>query len=284
MMDHDEPQMDKEQAIIDDTSPSTSVPHHQSPREATHLESPREVTHLQSPISTQSVQSLFSNLPINPAAPILLAIDTCTNRSSVALRDAHVLRAESSWESDRHHTAAVSAQIHKLMGSCGIAAAQIGAVAVAIGPGSFTGVRCGLAIAKGFASARNVPVIGVSAFDVIVMAQPNVNLPVLALVEIGRSRVAVQPYKRLEDRLEPDGPWRIQAWPDLAASIDAPVWVCGDLTAGLIALLRQNAIIAPAPLNLRRAGYLAEVGYARWNAGTTDDVLTLTPIYPPEKP
>src|SRR5438270_13179751 len=62
-------------------------------------------------------------------SPILLAIDTCTRRSSVALRDASTLRAECSWESDRHHTAAVSAEIRKLMQSCGIKPEQIGAVA-----------------------------------------------------------------------------------------------------------------------------------------------------------
>jgi len=218
----------------------------------------------------------------NFSSPILLAIDTCTNRSSVALRDGQVLRAESSWESDRRHTAAVSAQIRRLMDSCDIKAAQIGAVAVAIGPGSFTGVRCGLAIAKGMASARDLVVIGVAAFDIIASAQPNLNLPLLTLVEIGRERVAVQRYEWQDGRPVVAGEWRILAWRDLAASIDAPIWVCGDVPAGLMALLGQNAIVAPAPLNLRRAGYLAEIGYERWASGKVDDVLTLTPIYPPE--
>ncbi|HEY3290775.1 MAG TPA: tRNA (adenosine(37)-N6)-threonylcarbamoyltransferase complex dimerization subunit type 1 TsaB [Anaerolineae bacterium] len=218
----------------------------------------------------------------NLSSPILLAIDTCTNRSSVALRDAQVLRAECSWESDRHHTAAVSAQIRRLLDTCDISAAQIGAVAVAIGPGSFTGVRCGLAIAKGMASARNIPVIGVSAFDIVSAAQPNLNLPMLTLVEVGRSRVAAQRYDWQENRLAPAGEWRILSWNDLAAVIDGPIWVCGDLAPGLISLLGPNAIIAEAPLNLRRAGYLAEIGYLRWTNGKVDDTLTLTPIYPPE--
>jgi tRNA threonylcarbamoyladenosine biosynthesis protein TsaB len=250
MMEHDEPQTAEERDLIGEApqSPSANVPY--------------PIPNLQS--------------------PILLAIDTCTNRSSVALRDAQVLRAESSWESNRHHTAAVSAQIHRLMDACDIKAVQIGAVAVAIGPGSFTGVRCGLAIAKGIAIARDLPLIGISAFDVTASAQPNLNLPVLALVEIGRSRVAGQRYEWQDGRPTAAGEWRILAWRDLAASIDAPVWACGDLPAGLIAMLGQNAIVAPAPLNLRRAGYLAEIGYARWTSGKVDDVLTLTPIYPPE--
>ena len=44
----------------------------------------------------------------------------------------------------------------------------------------------------------------------------------------------------------------------------------------------NNARIAPAPLNLRRAGYLAEIGYRRWQKGEVDHVMTLTAIYPPE--
>ena len=236
--------------------------------------------------------SLFSDVP--PArtkptreAPVLLAIDTCTQRSSIALRDAFALRAECSWESDRHHTAAVSAQIRKLMQSSSIEAAQIGAVAVAIGPGSFTGVRCGLAIAKGMAVARGIPLIGVSAFEVIASAQPNHHLPVFTLVEAGRGRSAVCRYEWQGGSLRAASPWTIQRWQDLAKSIDGPVWVCGDLSPALVSLLETRATIAPATiapaaLNLRRAGYLAELAYARWQNAETDDPFSLMPIYPPE--
>jgi tRNA threonylcarbamoyladenosine biosynthesis protein TsaB len=233
-----------------------------------------------------AMSSLHDILPVpakpTPEAPVLLAIDTCTQRSSVALRDAFTLRAECSWESDRHHTAAVSAQIHRLMQSCGIAPAQIGAVAVAIGPGSFTGVRCGLSIAKGMAVARNIPLIGVSAFEVIASAQPKHQLPVFALVEAGRSRAAVCRYEWQGDTLHAASQWTIQRWQEFADSIDAPAWVCGDLSPELAALLEMRATIAPAPNNLRRAGFLAELGYARWLNGETDDVFSLMPIYPPE--
>ncbi|MCL4507343.1 MAG: tRNA (adenosine(37)-N6)-threonylcarbamoyltransferase complex dimerization subunit type 1 TsaB [Chloroflexi bacterium] len=227
------------------------------------------------------IPNLTSATP-SDQTPILLAIDTCTNRSSVALRDAHTLRAECSWESDRHHTAAVSAQIRRLMAACGISPAQIGAVAVALGPGSFTGVRCGLAIAKGIAAARDVALIGVSALDVTVAAQPDLAMPIYALVEIGRSRVALARYEWQDGAAVAAGAWSIQSWKDFAASVTQPAWVCGDLTAGLIALLKDQATIAPAPLNLRRAGYLAEIGYRRWQKGDVDDPLSLIPIYPPE--
>jgi tRNA threonylcarbamoyladenosine biosynthesis protein TsaB len=219
-------------------------------------------------------------------APILLAIDTCTQRSSIALRDASTLRAECSWESDRHHTAAVSAQIRSLLQSSDIAPEQIGAVAVAVGPGSFTGVRCGLAIAKGMSVARDLPLIGVSAFDIIAAAQPRLDMPLYALVEAGRARVAACRYDWQDDKPCVSDAWRIQSWQQFAESLDGATWVCGDLSPTLAALLGSRAqasvSVAPAPLNLRRAGYLAEIGYARWLNGETDDPMTLMPIYPLE--
>ena len=216
------------------------------------------------------------------AAPVMLAIDTCTSRSSIALRDAFTLRAECTWESDRHHTAAVSAQIRKLMQTCSIEPAQIGAVAVAIGPGSFTGVRCGLAIAKGMAVARNLPLIGVSAFEVVAAAQPNHHAPVYTLVEIGRGRVAICRYEWQGDTLRAAAPWNIQKWQEFASAVEPPAWVCGDLAPALASLLEGRAIIAPAQFNLRRAGMLAELAYTRWLNAETDDPQALIPIYPPE--
>jgi tRNA threonylcarbamoyladenosine biosynthesis protein TsaB len=232
----------------------------------------------------------------NTTAPILLAIDTCTRRSSIALRDATMLRVECSWESDRHHTAAVSAHIQTLMRACDVKPEQIGAVAVAIGPGSFTGVRCGLAIAKGMATARALPLIGVSAFEVVAVAQPNRQMPIYALVEAGRGRVAVCRFdwvtigedadadSNLRETAFPAvaGEWGIHRWQAFADMVETPAWVCGDVPPGLSEILPPQATVAPAPLNLRRAGYLAEIGHQRWLDGQTDDAMILTPIYPVE--
>ena len=217
----------------------------------------------------------------------LLAIDTCTRRASIALRDATTLRAEMTWDCERHHTATVSAKIQALMQTSAIPSSEIGAVAVAIGPGSFTGVRCGLAIGKGFALANGVPMLGVTAFDVIAQAQPNRRKPVYALVEAGRSRVAACRYTWAGDELTVASEWRVFSLADFVAQVQSPAYVCGDVAgllanAGLAAQLKAHATLAPAWLNLRRAGVLAELAYTRWEHGEVDDAATLMPIYPPE--
>lgn len=211
---------------------------------------------------------------------ILLAIDTCTRRSAVALRDATALRAEVAWETDRHHTAAVAARIQELMVSCGIGHADVGAVAVAIGPGSFTGVRCGLSIAKGMVVGAGLPVFGVSTFDILLAAQPAGALPTYPVVEAGRGRVATGRFEWREGTPAPAEPWKVYAWQEFVDALAGPAWVCGDLAPALLGALRGRATLAPAPLNLRRAGVLAEIGYHRWQRGDAGDGLSLAPIYP----
>ncbi|GIV85064.1 MAG: tRNA (adenosine(37)-N6)-threonylcarbamoyltransferase complex dimerization subunit type 1 TsaB [Candidatus Roseilinea sp.] len=213
---------------------------------------------------------------------VLLALDTCTARASIALRDQTTLRAEMTWEAQRHETAAIAARIRDLMRACRIAPEDIGCVAVAIGPGSFTGVRCGLAIGKGMAVARNLPMIGVTAFDVIAHAQPPQPAPMLALLEVGRSRVAACPYEWHEGAPSVAGEWQIHSWAELAERVEPPLYVCGDLPPAWIAALRAKVTLAPAALNLRRAGFLAELGMARWERGEVDDAMTLTAVYPAE--
>lgn len=215
-------------------------------------------------------------------ADVLLALDTCTTRASIALRDATTLRAEMTWGAQRHETAAVAARIRDLMRACRIAPEDIGCVAVAIGPGSFTGVRCALAIGKGMAVARNLPMIGVTAFDVIAHAQPPQDTPMLALLEVGRNRVAVCPYEWQAGTPTVAGEWRIYSWTDLTRWVEPPLYVCGDIAPAWIAALRAKVTIAPAALNLRRAGFLAELGMARWEHGEVDNAMTLTAIYPAE--
>lgn len=227
----------------------------------------------------------------NPSRKILLAIDTCTRRASIALRDETLLLGESTWICERQHTAAISAHIHMLIEASQISVNDIGAVAIAIGPGSFTGVRCGLAIAKGMAVANQLPLIGISAFQAIVQAQPNYGLPIYAVVEAGRNRVAVCRYERIEhaplfeSALGGVGDWQIYDHKQFSAQVTGPSWVCGDLPAPLLKPLAQVAQvqIAPTWLNLRRAGVLADLGYERWQRGDVDDAATLKPIYPPEE-
>ena len=80
---------------------------------------------------------------------MLLALDTATQRASIALHDGSTLRAECTWEAANQHTVTLLPHIVQLLANSGLTADDITAVGVCIGPGSYTGVRIGVSVAKG---------------------------------------------------------------------------------------------------------------------------------------
>ncbi len=94
--------------------------------------------------------------------PILL-IDTATTRAVIALGGADgSLRAERGWTAGYRHGEELLERIERLLADEGVALADLGAVAVGTGPGAFTGLRVGIATAKGLAHALSVPIVGVA--------------------------------------------------------------------------------------------------------------------------
>jgi tRNA threonylcarbamoyladenosine biosynthesis protein TsaB len=98
---------------------------------------------------------------------ILLAIETATQRGSVALLRGSKVLASRSIGSDFEHSKTLNPQIDELLKSQGIQIDDVNAVAVSQGPGSFTGLRVGIAFAKGMAMGLNIPLIAIPTFDVL---------------------------------------------------------------------------------------------------------------------
>ena len=92
---------------------------------------------------------------------MILALDTSTAIASVALYDG-LVSGEISWRSGRGHSVELMAQTDSLMKLRKIQPEQLIAVAVAVGPGSYTGVRVGIAAGKGLCLALGIPMVGVS--------------------------------------------------------------------------------------------------------------------------
>lgn len=103
----------------------------------------------------------------------LLAIDTATTRAVIALAEAgaapRVLRADA-WAAGYRHGEELLARIEGLLAGAGVAPAELGGIVVGTGPGAFTGLRVGVATAKGLAHALRLPIVGVATSDALLDA------------------------------------------------------------------------------------------------------------------
>lgn len=99
---------------------------------------------------------------------IIIGIETSSRVGGVALADAGRLLGEKALPSGERHSATLLPAIVSLLGDCGIGRDEMGGISVGIGPGSFTGLRMGIATAQGLAVSLKIPLRGVSSMDLLV--------------------------------------------------------------------------------------------------------------------
>ena len=103
---------------------------------------------------------------------MLLALDTSTQWIGMALYDGVQVLGEEIWQTHNHHTVEIAPAIQRLMSRCSVLPSALEGIGVALGPGSFTSLRIGLAVAKGMALALRLPVAGIPSLDVLAAGQP----------------------------------------------------------------------------------------------------------------
>ncbi len=237
----------------------------------------------------------------------LLALDTSTRYSSIALCSEDELYGEYTWSSANNHSVELLEYTRRLLTECQMTLQQLDAIAVAIGPGSFNGVRVALVAAKTLAFALQKPLIGVSTLDVIAIQQQHVRGPVCAVLEAGRSELYAACYI-FEEPASADGDrvYRIRRLGDyllcssqrLAAYLQEhmgdwlalpgeegypPFLFCGEISATARQALCSNCsgrclfvgkLEAP-----RHASSLASLALQRLRDNQVDDPLVLEPLY-----
>ena len=216
------------------------------------------------------------------AASILLAIDTSTRVVGLALYDGAQVLSESSWSSMDYHTVELAPAVAEAFIKAKIDSDALGALAVALGPGSFTGLRIGLALAKGLALARHLPIVGIPTLDILANAQPVRQTRLAAVLRAGRGRLAVGWYEAQDNAWKSVQKVEVCTPEELAQRIDQLTCVCGELSEAEREFLSHHhphILVASPAQSLRRPGFLAELAWKRWKAGATDDPASLSPIY-----
>ena len=213
---------------------------------------------------------------------MLLAIDTSTAQIGLALYDGATVPGELAWQSHLHQTEQLALALAELLERVGITMESVKALGVAIGPGSFTSLRVGLAFVKGLALARHLPLIGIPTLDIVAASVPLSDRKLAAVLQAGRGRLAVGWYKSSGSGWHPEGPATTTTAEELEKQIRKPVIVCGELTAEdrqRLARKFKNVILASPAQCVRRPGVLAEIAWNRWQVGATDAAASLAPIY-----
>lgn len=223
---------------------------------------------------------------------MLLAVDTSTHYASLALADGDALLAELNWRVGQRHGSELLERARWLLREQSIVMSELTAVAVALGPGSFNGVRVAVATAKTLAFALGVPLYGVPTLDVIAWGARLAAEPIWALLDAGRGEVYAARYDSASSQSiwapqtdADDGasePYCITTPQALAARIRTPVVFTGewrDATRDTLASALGERARFTSPMATRRGAWLAELAAQRAHHGADDDPRALEPLY-----
>ncbi len=125
---------------------------------------------------------------------ILLAVDTTLEACQAAVLDGETVLAVRSEPMHRGHQERLAPLVAEVLAAAGVQPRALQRVGVTIGPGSFTGLRVGLAFAKGLALARRIPCVGVSTLAALAASAPPGGLTA-AVIDAGRGQVWLQLFE-----------------------------------------------------------------------------------------
>jgi tRNA threonylcarbamoyladenosine biosynthesis protein TsaB len=217
-------------------------------------------------------------------AGLLLALDTSSETIGFAIAGRDLLLAEAIWRGQRQGTATLLAEVMRALEASGHSQDDLRAVAVATGPGSFSGLRVGMGIAKGLALGLDIPIVGCPTLAVTAAPFRDARRPVCATVAAGRGRFAYAVFEEREGMLSEALPATHGTGAAIGAALAAypGAIVCGDVdgaAAEAICAAAPGATIPPAGVRIRRPGALAALAWRRILTGESDDLVALEPIY-----
>ncbi|GAB7387809.1 tRNA (adenosine(37)-N6)-threonylcarbamoyltransferase complex dimerization subunit type 1 TsaB [Bacillaceae bacterium] len=217
----------------------------------------------------------------------VLAIDTSTLVLGVAVADEKRLLGEIVTNLKKNHSVRLMPAIASLMEELDLSPSDLDGIAVACGPGSYTGVRIGVATAKTLAWAKGIPLVGISSLEAVACNLRRHDGYLCPLFDARRGRVYTGLYRgnaagKLAQVLT-DCVVSLEDWLGRLRELDGPVTFLGDdaalLRAEIVRQLGGRALFAEPEFNIPRPGHIARLALERIAAGRTDDVLTFAPQY-----
>lgn len=212
----------------------------------------------------------------------LLALETATLAGGAALIEEGRLVGESRLNIALTHSERLMAVVDRLLQDCGWDVASLDALAVSVGPGSFTGLRVGVATAKGLALALEIPVAPVPTLDALAATLPFADAAVCPLLAARRDEVYCALYHWTGAAMERHGDYLALPPEAAVARLEAPVIVLGDGVAAcrpFLARLGGGAREADPVHSLPSPAAVGALGHAMLAAGGGIPAERLAPLY-----
>jgi tRNA threonylcarbamoyladenosine biosynthesis protein TsaB len=186
----------------------------------------------------------------------------------------------------RSHCAGLPELVDEVLSSAGISLRDLSAIAVALGPGSFTGLRVGLSYAKGLVLAAKCGIVGVSTLDAIVLCIPQPELAsastICPIIDARKGEIYTALYGFVSDALQKMTKDLVVPLKDFVLGIDEALFV-GDSKAeearSLVVANGGSARTAGASQLELRGCFVAALGAARVANNEIDEAATLEPLY-----
>lgn len=215
----------------------------------------------------------------------ILAFETSAKAAGCALLEDGLLLGESYLNTGMTHSQTLLVMAQDLLKQCGKSVSELDAVAVAKGPGSFTGVRIGVSAAKGLAWGREMPCFGVSTLEAMAVSLGTWQGYVCPVMDARRSQVYNALFYVNSGELRRVKEDRAIALSDLASELkelEGPIFLVGDgssLTYKTLSGQIPNLVLPPEHRMHQRAVGVALVAEKKAAAGETGDANALTPNY-----
>ena len=216
---------------------------------------------------------------------LILAFETTAKAGSVALLDGNKLLGESYQNTGLTHSQTIMPMARDLITACGYTPQDVGAVAVAAGPGSFTGVRIGVAAAKGFAWGKELPCYGVSTLEAMCLNLGAYEGLVVGVMDARRSQVYTATFRAergVLTRLTADRAISLAQLGEELKNENAPIYLVGDgsnLTFTTLSATVPNLILPPEHRMHQRAAGVGLAAAGMIEQGLPGNGAELTPNY-----
>ena len=215
--------------------------------------------------------------------PKLLTIQTATPAGSVALTVGDRLVGELFLDTRRPHGTWLLAACRQLLEAAGMKPGELDAFGVTIGPGSFTGLRVGLATVKGLALSTGRPIAGVSTLQTLALQAPCAAYPVCALLDARKGEVYAATYRWVGGLPQRIGPEQVLPPERLLAGVTGPTLFVGDGAMAyrtlIVRELAERAHFLPGAFAPPRAAHAALLAARIVSAGEAVPATVINPVY-----